>query len=93
MRYEIKSESALGAKEIAIDAAEVAIIRAQNFVVAHAERHLASVRAMRADGGRVSHFPRARFVAIRAAGQRADRTNINAHSAFFAFQDDLRDSE
>src|ERR1017187_7340665 len=86
MRREIKSKSTLRAKEFAIDAAQVSIIRAQNFIVPDAQRHFASVRAVRAHGRRVSHFPRSRFIAIRPARQRANGANINAHSAFFAFQ-------
>src|SRR5262249_9168277 len=31
-------------------------------------------------------FPRPRFVAIRAAGERANRADVDAHAAFFAFE-------
>ena len=55
-------------------------------MVANAERGLAAVRTVRANGGHVFHFPGPRFVAIRAAGQCADRTNVNAHAALFAFE-------
>src|SRR5512142_533116 len=41
---------------------------------------------MCADSSDVVHFPRARLVTIRAAGERADRTDVNAHAAFFAPQ-------
>ena len=53
---------------------------------AHAERGLAAVAAMRADGGDVVHLPRARLVAIGAGGERADRADIDAHAAFFAVE-------
>src|SRR5260370_30552418 len=41
---------------------------------------------MRANGGNVLHFPWARFVAIGAAGERADRTDVDAHAALFALE-------
>ncbi len=83
---EIKSEAALHAKEILVESGEIAIIGAQNFVVAHAQRGLAAVRAVRADRGDVGHFPRARLVAVRAAGERADGADVDAHAALFAVQ-------
>ena len=62
----------------------VAIVGAQDFVVANAERGLAAVRAVRTGLGNVGHFPRARLVAVGSAGKRADRTDVDAHAAFFA---------
>ena len=44
------------------------------------------VPAMRADGAHIVHFPRTRLVAICSGSKRADRTNIDAHAAFFAFE-------
>src|SRR5271165_2519753 len=41
---------------------------------------------MRANRGDIGHFPRARFVAIGAAGERADRADVDAHAALFAIQ-------
>src|ERR1700686_4667635 len=41
---------------------------------------------MRTDGGDVLHFPWARFVAIGAAGERADRADVDAHAALFALE-------
>src|SRR5882762_3257262 len=41
---------------------------------------------MRAHGGDILHFPGARLVAIRAAGESADRANIDAHAALFAVE-------
>src|SRR5256884_1414711 len=55
-------------------------------MIAHAERSLATVRTVRADGWHVLHLPRTRLIAIRAAGERADGANVDAHTAFFAFQ-------
>ena len=86
MLREIKAEAPLHAQEILVDAGKVAIIGAQDFVIAHAQRGFAAIRAMRADRGNILHFPRPRLVTIRAAGQRAHRANINAHAALFAFQ-------
>src|SRR5271163_4325508 len=83
---EIESEAALATQEFAVHAGGIAIIGAQDFVVAHAERGLAAVRAVRAGIGNVLHLPRPRLVAIGAAGESADRANINAHATFFASQ-------
>src|SRR5438128_11547726 len=83
---EIETETALDAQEVAVDAAHVAVVGADNFVIANAERGLAAVRTVRANRGHVFHFPGPRFVAIRAAGQCADRTDVNAHAALFAFE-------
>src|SRR5580658_6112097 len=83
---EIETEAPLAAEEFAIYAGLIAIIGAQDFVVAHAQRGLAAVRAVRAGIRNVLHFPRPRLVAIGAAGERSDGTNINAHATFFASQ-------
>ncbi len=55
-------------------------------MIAHAQRGLAAVGAVRADGGNVLHFPGARLVAIRAAGERAYGANVDAHAALFALE-------
>ena len=86
VRREIKTKAALHAQKIFVNSTQVAVIRTQNLVIAHAQRRLAAVRAMRANRGNIRHLPRPRFVTIRPARQRAHRTNINAHPAFFAFQ-------
>ena len=86
MLREIKSEAAFDAQKILVESGEIAIVGAQNFIVAHAQRGLAAIRAMRADRGDVGHFPRARLVAVRAAGERADGTDVDAHAALFAVQ-------
>ncbi len=87
---EVEAEAALGAEEIAVDAALVAIVGAHDlgaFVgLAHAERDLAAVGAMGADGGDVLHLPGAGLVAIAAAGERAYRADVDAHAALFAVE-------
>src|SRR5260370_24511193 len=86
MLGEIKTEAILDAQQIFVDAAHVAVVGTNNFVIADAERGLAAVRTVRADGRDILHFPGARFVAISAAGERADRANVDAHAALFAFE-------
>src|SRR5581483_10076304 len=87
---EIKGVAALDAKEVAIDAALVAIVAAYDlragFGAAHAQRRLAAITAMGADGADVVHLPGTRLVAVRTGSERAHRADIDAHSAFFAFQ-------
>ena len=86
----VEAEAALGAEKIAVDAALVAIVGADNLRsvvgLAHAERDLAAVGAMRADGGDVIHLPGARLVAIAAAGERTHRADVDAHAALLAVQ-------
>ncbi len=86
----VKSEAALGAEKVAIDAALVAIVGAHNFGavvrLAHAQRHLAAVGAMRANRRHVIHLPRPRLVAIAAAGKRAHGANVDAHAALLAIE-------
>src|SRR5690242_8417343 len=84
VRGEIEPEASLYAEKILVDAGEVAIVGAHDFVIAHAEGDLAAVGAVRASGGDVLHLPGARLVAIGAAGEGADGTNVNAHAALFA---------
>src|SRR5271154_5171068 len=83
---EVETEAALAAEEFTVHAGLIAIIGAQDFVVAHAEGGLAAVRAVRAGIGDILHFPGARLIAIGAAGERADGTNIDTHTTFFAGQ-------
>ena len=87
---EIKSIAALNAEEVAVGAALVAVVAANNLHSgirpAHAQRGLAAIAAMRANRAHVLHLPRARFVAIRAGSERSDRANVDAHAALFAFQ-------
>src|SRR5262245_10178258 len=86
MLGEIEAEAALHAEKISVDAAEVAIVGANDFVIAYAEGGLAAVRAVRAGGGKVLHFPGPRLVAVGAAGERANRADVNAHPAFFTLE-------
>ena len=86
MIEEIERVAAFDAQELAVDAGAVAIVAADDFVVAHAQRGLAAVGAVRADGADVLHFPRPRLIAIDAAGQRAHRADIDARAALVAFQ-------
>jgi hypothetical protein len=86
MRGEIEAEAALYAEEVLIDAGKVAVVGANDFVIADAECGLAAVRAVRANGRDVLHLPGARFVTIAAAGERADGANVDAHAAFFAIE-------
>src|SRR5207244_1225433 len=90
MLLEVERVTALNAKEITIDAALIAVVAADDLCArlraAHAERGLAAIAAMRADGAHVVHLPRPRLVAIRAGGQGADGTDVNALSALFALE-------
>ena len=83
---EIEGVASLDAEELAVDAAAVAIVAADDLVVARAQRGLAAIAAVRADGADVGHFPGARLVAVGAAGERADRADIDAGAALVAFQ-------
>src|SRR5437667_2456151 len=87
---EVESIAPLDAEEVAIHAALITIVAANDFHAcvgpANPQRGLAAIRTMRAGRADVLHFPRACLVAIRARGQRAHRTNINAHSALFAIE-------
>ena len=87
---EVEGVASLDAQEVAVDAALVAIVAAHNLHAgigaAHAQRGLAAVAAMRADGADVLHLPRPRLVAISAGGERADRADVDAHAALFALQ-------
>ncbi len=87
---EVEAEAAFCAEEVAVDAALVAVVGANDFraVVGlpNAEGDLAAVAAVGADGGDVVHLPRARLVAIAAAGQCADGADVDAHAALFAVE-------
>src|SRR4029077_590170 len=78
--------AALDAQELAVDTAAVAIVPANDLVVANTQRGAASVRAMGADGADVIHLPGPRLITVNAAGQRAHGTNIDTGSAFVAFE-------
>src|SRR4029077_16111692 len=65
---EVESKATLGAEEVTVDSAFVAIVGANNFRavvgLSNSQCHFASVGAVRANGGDVVHFPRTRLVAI-----------------------------
>ena len=68
---EVESKAALGAEEVAVNAAFVTVVGPNNFRavvgLADAESDFAAVAAVRANGGDVIHLPRTRLVAIAAA--------------------------
>jgi hypothetical protein len=86
----VEAEAAFGAEKVAVDAAFVAVVGADNLRavvgLANAQRDLAAVGAVRANGGDVVHLPGPGLVAIAAAGQRAHRADVNAHAALFAVE-------
>src|SRR5438876_11571855 len=86
----IKAKATLGAQEIAVDAALVAIIGANDFSavigLTDAESDFAAVGAMRAHCRNVVHLPGASFVAVATAGQCADGTYVNTHAALLAVE-------
>src|ERR1700693_5287081 len=83
----IESVAPLDAQEVVIYSALVAVIAAHDFHAgigaANTERGLAAVAAMGADRSDVFHLPRARFVAVGAGRKRANRANIDTHTALF----------
>src|SRR5579859_587136 len=81
---EVVTKTSLGAQKFVVNSRMVAIIGAKDFVVANRERGLAAIGAMRARRAKVLHFPGARLIAIRAAGERADGADIDTRAAFFA---------
>jgi hypothetical protein len=54
--------------------------------LADAEGDFAAVAAVGADGGDVVHLPGTGLVAIGAAGERADRADVDAHAALLAVE-------
>src|SRR4051812_1666537 len=90
MVSKIESVAALDTQEIPVDAALVAIVAAHNLHAslgaAHAQRGLASVRAMSACRADMIHFPRTRLITISSRRQRAHRADVDARTALFALQ-------
>src|SRR5579864_8917774 len=64
MAGEVEREPAFGTQKVAVVTGEIAIIDAQDFVIAHAERRLAAIGAVRAHGGDVLHLPRTCVIAV-----------------------------
>src|ERR1700675_1885050 len=77
----IEAVAALDAEKVIVDAALVAIVAANDLhpsiAAAHAQRGLAAVAAVRADGADMMHLPRTSLVAVRARGERADRADVD----------------
>src|SRR3989442_8601125 len=98
MVVEIECVAALDTEKLAIDAGVIAIVTANNLVIADAEGGFTAGRTMRADGSDVLHFPGAGFRSIGAAGPRANGGDIATHAAPVAHQiiplvrGDFRDS-
>src|SRR5262249_5860730 len=86
MLVEVERVAALDAEELAVDARPVAVVAADDLVVAGAERGLAAVGAVRADRAGVSHLPRPRLIAVDAAGERAHGTDVDTGAALVALQ-------
>src|ERR1700692_4231341 len=86
MMIEIECVAAFDAQEFAVDTRMIPVVPANNLVVAHAQRGLTPVRTVSADGADVLHLPRPRLIAISAAGERADRADVDAHAALIALQ-------
>src|ERR1700758_279113 len=90
MVREIEGISPLHAEEIAIDPTLVPIVSAYDLRARlagpHSQSGFAPIAAVSADRAHVVHLPRPRLVAIRARGERAHRTDVDAHAAFFAVE-------
>ena len=86
----VESVAAFYAKKVAVDAAFVAIVTADDLHAGigatHPQSGFAAVSAMGADGADVLHLPGACLVTISARGQCPDRTDVDAHAALFALQ-------
>src|SRR5947208_3817245 len=82
----VPPKAPLDAQEFAVHAGVVAIVGADDLVIADGERRLASVAAVVADSARVGKLPGPRLVAVSAAGKRAHRANVDAHAALFALK-------
>src|ERR1700683_607769 len=82
----VETVAPLDTKKLAIDAGAVAIVAADDLVVADAQRGLAAVGAMRANGAHVLHLPGPRLIAIGTASERADGADVNAHAALVALE-------
>src|SRR5260221_540142 len=87
---EIEGIASLDAEEVSVGAALVAVVAADDLHAgirpAHAQRGLAAIATVGADGAYMFHLPRARLVAIRAGGECAHGTDVDAHAALFALQ-------
>src|SRR5580700_5194227 len=84
--HEIESIASLDAQKFTVDARMIAIVAADDLIVAHAQRGLAAVGAVRTNSSDVMHFPGPRLIAIHTASQRAHRADVDAHTAFVTLQ-------
>src|SRR5580700_3157678 len=86
----IEAEAAFGAEKVAVDAALVAVVGANDvgaFVgLADAEGDFAAIGAVGADSRDVVHLPGAGFVAVAAARERAHGAYVDAHTALLAVE-------
>src|SRR6266853_5376935 len=90
MVREIEGISPLHAKEITVDAALIAIISAYNLRARlagpHSQSGFTAIAAVSADRAHVIHLPRPGLITISPRGERAHRTDVDAHAALFAVQ-------
>src|SRR5258708_9683888 len=86
----IEGVTAFDAEKVAVRAALVAIVAANDFHAgvgtANAQRGLATIATMSANGSDMRHLPRASLVAIRPGSECADGADVDAHAALFALQ-------
>src|SRR5438128_468895 len=83
---EVPSKAAFHTQKLTVHAGVVAIVGADDLVIAHGERRLAAVAAVVADSARIGKLPGPRLVAVSAAGKRAHRADVDAHAALFALE-------
>ena len=86
MLGEISGVAALQAQELAVDAGAVAVVGPLDDVVPNAQRGLAAVGAVRADGSHVLHLPGPGLVAVGSAGERANGADVDTHAALVALE-------
>src|SRR5437773_4172578 len=84
--HKVPSKAALHAQELTVDAGMVAVVGANDLVIADGKRRLAAVAAVAADGARVGELPGPRLITVRPAGKRAHRADVDAHAALFALE-------
>ena len=83
---EVEAVTAFHAEEFAVDAGAVAIVAANDFVIADTKGCLAATRTMSADGADMLHLPRAGFVAVGVGGESADGADVDAGAALIAIE-------
>jgi hypothetical protein len=87
---EVEAVAAFVAEEVAVHAALVAVVAANDFGAvgdgADTEGGLAAIAAMGADGGDVVHLPGAGFIAIGTRGESSYGAGVDAHAALLAVE-------